>query len=263
MILQKILDKKKERLKEKKTGSSLHELYTRAEEKQKDRRNFLEAITRTDNINIIAEFKRSSPSRGRILDDSDPCRVLGIYEANGAVALSILTEEDFFKGSTDDLLKARTVTRLPILRKDFILDEYEIYETASVPADAILLIVRILDDVQLRDFYQLSKECQLCPLVEVHSEDELERALKLNPEVVGINNRDLDSLTTDINTTRNLAPKIPDNVVLVAESGISNSATIKELRATGVDAFLIGEALLNAHDIGRKLRELNGEEVIV
>jgi len=262
MTLQEILNSKKERLKQIKNFCPVKELHKIAQKKINDRRDFLKAIKNKNKINIIAEFKRASPSRGIILKDGNPTKISQIYEKNAACGISILTEENFFLGRAEDLIQAREATRLPVLRKDFIIDEYQIYETASLPADAILLIVRVLDDVQLRDFYQLSKECHLCPVVEVHSEDEMERAMNLHPEVIGINNRNLDSLTTDINTTRNLANRIPDNVVLVAESGISNITTINELRAIGVDAFLIGDALLNADDIGRKLRELSGRPVL-
>lgn len=258
MSLQKILDSKRERLKINKNLRSLKELLKIAPNKITERRDFLKAIDNKNRINIIAEFKRASPSRGNLLSDGDPIKVSRIYEENGASGISILTEEDFFLGKTEDLIKAREVTRLPILRKDFIIDEYQIYETASLPADAILLIVKILDPVQLKDFYHLTLEYKITPLIEVHSEKELENAMKLEPVLIGINNRNLETFETDINTTKKLKKLIPDNIIVVAESGIGNRETIDELRGLGINTFLIGESLLTAGDIGKKLKELNG-----
>ncbi len=233
-------------------------LYPVINEKIIDRRDFIKSINHKNKRNIIAEFKRSSPSRGRILNDGNPERIAQIYESNGASALSILTEEDFFHGSTEDLQKARGITKIPVLRKDFIIDEYQIYESAALPADALLLIVRILDEKQLMDFYQLTKECKITPLIEVHSEEELETALKLDPELIGINNRDLKTFKTDTNITKKLISLIPESIITVAESGISRRTEIDEFIGLGVDAFLIGESLLRTKDIGKKLRELTG-----
>ncbi len=258
MSLKKILEAKKRRIESIKKLLPVKNLYPVVNKKITDRRDFLKAINCKNKRNIIAEFKRSSPSRGRILNDGNPERIAQIYEKNGASALSILTEEDFFCGSIEDLQKARKITKIPVLRKDFIIDEYQIYESAALPADALLLIVRILDEKQLRDFYQLTKEYRITPLIEVHSEEELETALKLEPELIGINNRDLKTLKTDINITKRLISLIPESIITVAESGISRRAEIDELIGLGVDAFLIGESLLRAKDIGRKLRELAG-----
>lgn len=259
MILQKILDAKNRRLEKIKKLCPVKELCTVASKKITDRRDFLKSIKHKSRTNIIAEFKRASPSKGILLKNGDPAKLSRIYEENGASAISILTEEDFFLGKNEDIMQAREATRLPILRKDFIFDEYQIYETCALPADALLLIVRILDAVQLRDFYQLAQEYKIIPLVEVHSVKELETALKIEPLLIGINNRDLDTLKTDINTTKKLIGSIPRSVTIVAESGISNRAKIDELRESGVSAFLIGESLLTARDIGKKLQELSGE----
>jgi indole-3-glycerol phosphate synthase len=259
MILQKILDAKKKSLEQIKKNHPFNELYSSVEEKINDRRDFQKAINQKNRTNIIAEFKRASPSKGKILNNGNPVKIAKIYESSGATALSVLTEEDFFCGNAEDLIKARNSTQLPVLRKDFIIDEYQIFETASLPADALLLIVRILDNIQLRDFYQLAKEYKINVLVEVHSEQELEVALKLEPTIIGINNRDLDTLKTDINTTKKLIKYVPDSVTIVAESGFSSRAEIQELQEYGVNAFLIGESLLTAGDIGEKLGELSGE----
>ncbi len=258
MILQKILEAKRGRLEKIKKLRPLKELYTISNIKITDRRDFHKAINRKERTNIIAEFKRASPSKGKLLSEESPEKIAQIYESSGATALSILTEEDFFCGNTDDLQKARNSTQLPVLRKDFIIEEYQIHETASLPADALLLIVRILDDVQLRDFYQLTKEYKISPLIEVHSERELEIALKLEPPIIGINNRDLDTLKTDIKRTEKLICSVPSSITVVAESGIYNRTEIDVLRKCGVSAFLIGESLLTARDIGKKLRELTG-----
>lgn len=257
MTLQKILNSKRERLKITKNLHSVKELHEIADKKIIERRDFLKAIENKNCINIIAEFKRASPSRGNLLHDGNPAKLSKIYEENGASGISILTEEDFFLGKTEDLIQTREATRLPILRKDFIIDEYQIYETASLPADALLLIVKILDPVQLKDFYHLALEYKVSPLIEIHSEKELENAMKLNPLLIGINNRNLETLETDVNTTKKLKKLMPDNVIVVAESGIEDRATIDELRQIGINAFLIGESLLTADDIGARLRELN------
>lgn len=256
MILNKILNRKLERIKEKKKIRPLNELFHIAKEKINNRRDFISRIGRANSINIIAEFKRNSPSRGKIIDENSPSRIARIYENNGASAISVLTEEDFFSGKLEDLTEVRMSTGIPILRKDFIIDEYQIHETATIPADAVLLIVRALDPIQLKDFYQISREYKITPLVEVHTEKELEIALKMEPEIIGINNRDLDTLKVDLNVTRKLKPLIPAPVITVAESGISDRDIIGEFKAIGVHAFLIGESLLTANDIGKKLRLL-------
>lgn len=256
MILQKILEAKRSHLEKIKKLRPLKELYTLSNMKLTDRRDFYKAINQKERTNIIAEFKRTSPSKGKIINDESPEKIAKIYESSGASALSILTEEDFFCGNTEDLQIARNSTQLPVLRKDFILEEYQIHETASLPADALLLIVRILNEAQLRDFYQLTNEYKISPLIEVHSERELEIALKLEPPIIGINNRDLDTLKTDIMRTKKLICSVPRSITVVAESGIYNRTEIDELRKCGVSAFLIGESLLTASDIGKKLREL-------
>jgi indole-3-glycerol phosphate synthase len=195
-------------------------------------------------VNVIAEFKRRSPSRGVIRDDLEAVQVAQAYEIGGAVALSVLTEEHFFGGSLDDLKEARAATLLPTLRKDFIVDPYQVWEALAVGADAILLIVAALSDIELRKLTATAREANLDVLVEVHDRDELLRAVDLGATIIGVNNRNLRTMAVDLQTAINLAPLIPDHVVAVAESGIGGSEDIRRLRDVGYDAFLIGEHLM-------------------
>lgn len=251
MSLSKILEAKRERIKFLKKNFTPQVFLSSAKNRRAD---FLQAVTRKNRINIIAEFKRSSPSKGKIIKNRTLDEIVKEYEKNGAAALSILTEEDFFSGNIEDILSAKDSVNLPILRKDFIIDEIQIYETSSIGADAILLIAKILDKNQLSDYFRLSVELNLTPLIEIHTEEELEGALKLNPPLLGINNRDLETFKTDINVTRRLINLIPKGISVVSESGISDAETIRELNSLGVDAFLIGESLLSSLDPGKTLR---------
>jgi len=260
MTLNKILDFKRERIDLAKRSAPVRKLRNLADGKKNDRRDLLKRLSADEEgkANIIAEFKRASPSKGVIVRDVTPEEFFGIYEASGAAAISVLTEQDFFKGSIDDLTSARSATKLPVLRKDFIIDEYQIYESASCSADAALLIVKILEISVLKDFYQLALEYNIVPLVEIHSLQELDVAMKLSPGLIGINNRNLETLKVDINTTERLVTLIPDGITVVSESGISSPETIRKFKKLGIDAFLVGEALLTAGDSGKKLRELVG-----
>jgi indole-3-glycerol phosphate synthase len=207
---------------------------------------------------VIAEFKRRSPSAGDIAAAAEIVDRVGAYERGGAAALSILTEEESFGGSLDDLRAAREACELPILRKDFIVDPYQLYEAAVHGADAVLLIVRALDDDELRAIYDEARGLDLDCLVEVHDGAELERALHLDAEVIGINNRDLDEGTVDVRTTYELMPDVPAGKTVVAESGISALEELEELERVGVDAVLIGEALMRSADPEALTRELSG-----
>ena len=219
-------------------------------------RPFNEALVRPG-LSLIAEFKRRSPSAGEIAAaDAAVAEQVGAYERGGAAALSVLTDETHFGGSLEDLRAARAACDLPILRKDFIVDEYQLYEAAVHGADAVLLIVRALDDEPLLALYEKARELDLDCLVEVHDAPELERALALEVEVIGINNRNLDQGTVDVGTTYELMPDVPVGVTVVAESGISDRAELEELDRVGVDAVLIGGALMEAADPEAKAREL-------
>jgi indole-3-glycerol phosphate synthase len=224
-----------------------------------DQRPFSEALTRPG-LSLIAEFKRRSPSAGEIRAGATVEQMVGAYEAGGAAALSVLTDEPHFGGSLADLRAARAASELPILQKDFVVDPYQLYEAAVNGADAVLLIVAALEDDRLAELYETSKNLDLDCLVEVHDESELERALAVDAGVIGINNRNLDDFTVDIQTTTELITDVPAGATVVAESGISERSTLEELEEKGVDAVLIGEALMRADDPEAKVRELTADE---
>jgi indole-3-glycerol phosphate synthase len=232
------------------------DLESRLPDRGRDR-PFSEALVRPG-LSVIAEFKRRSPSAGDIAASADITDRVGAYERGGAAALSILTEEGSFGGSLEDLRAAREACDLPILRKDFLVDPYQLYEAAVHGADAVLLIVRVLDDRELRSIYEEARGLDLDCLVEVHDGAELERALRLDADVIGINNRDLDEGTVDVRTTYELMPDVPAGKTVVAESGISARDELEELDRVGVDAVLIGEALMRSEDPEALARELTG-----
>ena len=216
-------------------------------------------LRQKDAVSIIAEVKRASPVKGVFKADLDPADQAVKYREGGARAVSVLTDEQFFKGSVDDLRAARNAAGLPILRKDFVIDEYQLWEARVMLADAALLIVRILDKAQLRDYIALAREeLKLATLVEVHSEKELDVALDAKAPVIGINNRDLDTFKVTLETTAKLRPIIPADRVVVSESGISKRDDIVLLKNMKVDAALIGEELVKASDPTAKIKELLG-----
>jgi len=245
-----------------------------------ERRDFLAALKnpRRGGIGLIAEVKKASPSAGVICKDFDPVRIAKEYEAAGASCLSVLTDEIFFQGSLDFLRQIRAAVKLPLLRKDFIIDERQILEAIEWGADAILLIVAILTDEQLQKFHSLAVEAGLAVLVEVHDETELERALKISPSLIGVNNRDLKTFKVNLATTEKLAAKLNRRTgvapvsnskikngdrrdacpTLVAESGIHTRADVERLKKCGAGAILVGESLLRGGDIQSKIRELIG-----
>jgi indole-3-glycerol phosphate synthase len=236
---------------------------------QGERRDFLAALKnpRRGDIGLIAEVKKASPSTGVICKDFDPVRIAKEYEAAGASCLSVLTDEKFFQGSLDYLRQIRAAVKLPLLRKDFIIDERQILEAIEWGADAILLIVAILPDAQLAKFHSLAIEAGLAVLVEVHDEEELKRALKIFPALIGVNNRNLKTFKVDLATTEKLAAKMEDGglkvaktsvTLLVAESGIHTRADVERLKKCGTGAILVGESLVKQGDIGAKVRELIG-----
>jgi len=216
-------------------------------------------LRKRDAVSIIAEVKRASPVKGLLKADLDPADQALKYKEGGASAISVLTDEQFFKGSVDDLRAARNAAGLPILRKDFVIDEYQLWEARVMLADAALLIVRILDKAQLRDYIALAKEeLKLATLVEVHTEKELIIALDAKAPVIGINNRDLDTFHVSLETTAKLRSIIPADRVVVSESGISKREDIVLLKAMKVDAALIGEELVKSADPAAKIKELLG-----
>lgn len=213
------------------------------------RRHRLRSALQAGRINIIAEIKRASPSKGVINDMIDVEAIARAYEHGAAAAISVLTEEDFFKGALDDLRRVRAATSLPILRKDFIFDDVQIYEAAEAGADAILLIVSMLDDDSLGHLYKIvESELGLDALVEVHNMDELRRATAIGAKLIGVNNRDLQSFKVSLDVSRELIRSKPNDVLMIAESGITTREEIVELRSRGFDGFLIGETLMRSGD---------------
>lgn len=235
------------------------ELESRLSDRAEDR-PFNEALVRPG-LSLIAEFKRRSPSAGQLAAEAvEVASQVSAYERGGAAALSVLTDEPHFGGSLSDLRAARAACDLPILRKDFIVDPYQLYEAAVNGADAVLLIVAALADEDLSSLRQEARSLDLDVLVEVHDAEELERALEAGAEVVGINNRNLDDMSVDIGTTYELMPNVPAGKTVVAESGISGRDELIELERVGVDAVLIGGALMTVADPEAKVRELTGGE---
>lgn len=216
------------------------------------------ALKSNTNICIIAEIKRASPSLGIIRKDFQPVKIACIYETSGASAISVLTDEKFFQGSLSYLTDVKKSVTLPVLRKDFIIDAYQVYEAKAAGADAILLIAALLSKDKMQQFLELAKELNMECLVEVHSESELNNVLQTDAYIIGINNRDLATFSVDIETTLRLRPVIPDDKIIVSESGIKSRMDIVKLMEKGVDAVLIGETFMKSDDISAKMRELLG-----
>lgn len=205
---------------------------------------------------VIAEIKQASPSKGLLRADFDPPAIARSYRAGGATCLSVLTDGPFFKGSLDDLRAVRAAVELPLLRKDFLLDPYQVIEARAAGADCILLIVAALDDARLADLSAAAADLGLDTLIEVHDEAELDRALRVSPRLLGVNNRDLHTFEVRLDTTVRLAARVPAGTLLVAESGIHGAADVSLIRGAGVHAFLVGEAFMRAADPGARLAEL-------
>jgi len=213
-----------------------------------------------ETVALIAEVKHASPSRGVLIDPFRPADLARTYADNGAAMLSVLTDEHFFKGSLDVLRQVRSAVDLPLLRKDFVFDEYQIYEARAAGADAVLLIVAALTDEQLHDLYDLAEHLGMTALVEVHSADELDRALQAEASLIGINNRDLRTFEVDTETTAELVAHIPGDVVVVAESGLKTAKDVQRMGAHGAQAVLVGEGLVTAPDIAQAVRSFSSQE---
>jgi len=257
-ILTKILDRKREEVAERKQAASLADLLERAKA-QEPARGFSAAIKRQiDNKRpaVIAEIKKASPSKGLIRPNFDPAAIAVSYAEYGATCLSVLTDIDFFQGADSYLQEARAACNLPVIRKDFMVDPWQIAESRAIGADCVLLIVAALSPAQLKELVSAAAELELDYLVEVHNRDELELALELKPTLVGINNRDLQSFKTSLNVTYNLLADIPDGVSVVTESGILVREDVEEMLQHGVYGFLVGESFMRAADPGAKLQEL-------
>jgi len=257
-ILKKILAVKAEEVAAGRQRTDLAELKSRVADLPacRDFAGALKVRARTHADAVIAEIKRASPSAGLIREDFDPATIARAYETGDATCLSVLTDEQFFGGHADFLVQARRACSLPVLRKDFIIDAWQVWETRAMGADALLLIVAALDDDRLAELSELGRELGLAVLVEVHDRDELERALKIPGELIGINNRDLHRFVTRLDTSLELAPLVPDDRLVIAESGIHTRSDIERLRAGGISAFLIGESFMRQPDPGKALAEL-------
>jgi len=262
MFLDEIIDLKKKRLEIAKQKRDFDELKQSAIARRGRAENHrLRAALQRNQINIIAEIKRASPSKGIINDKIDVSETARSYERGGACAVSVLTEEDKFCGSLDDLKTARSAVKLPILRKDFIYDEFQIYEAADAGADAILLIAAMLDDETLLQLYKLTEQdLGLDALVEVHTLEELERAKRIGAKIIGVNNRDLHSFVVSLDISRRLIKHAPPDALMIAESGLQTRADVLELRELGFSGFLIGETLMRSGDIEEELRKLASNE---
>ena len=255
-FLSEILATKRQRLAAAKTRLSFEQIRDRGRTRAATKNlNVADALRSYSGINLIAEFKRRSPSKGKINSHADPVAMSQLYESAGAAALSVLTEEDYFDGSLEDLRRIREVSSLPVLRKDFIFDEFQVYESAWAGANALLLIVAALDDETLRKLRAITEdELGLTALVEVHTRAELDRAVKCGARVIGVNNRDLRTFKVSVDTSRQLAKVAPRDAILVSESGLTPD-TVQQLRAVGYRGFLVGEALMRAPDPAKALRE--------
>jgi indole-3-glycerol phosphate synthase len=255
-ILDKILAARLRRLESEMEKVGLSEMARRAEAR-KPAADF-EAALNKPGVNIIAEIKKASPSSGIIREDLDPAVQTRAYEKGGAAAVSVLTEQDYFQGGISILAQARNETNLPILRKDFIIDPYQIVEARAYGADSVLLISAILDARSLGNLLKICREWGIEPLVEVHSKEELDETLAAGAKIIGINNRNLKTFEVTLETTVRLAECVPEDCVIVSESGIKTTQDIAQLRSNGVNAFLIGEELVRANDPAAKLREFIG-----
>lgn len=256
-FLKEVLARKRERLIEAKKQVPLEEIRKLAEASAPaEVRSLDKALRRFERINVIAEFKRASPSRGMIRASASADEMARAYEQAGAVGISVLTEEDHFRGSLSDLTIARHSVSVPVLRKDFIFDGYQVYESRAAGADAFLLIVAMLDLHRLLELMALGGSLGMASLVEVHDESELELACKAGASLIGVNNRNLTTFEVDLGVSRRLAPLAPKNATLVSESGLHERAQLMELREMGYDGFLIGEHLMRFEDPARALGAL-------
>jgi len=255
-ILQKITAEKREAVRSRKGRAYLQTLRSQIADAGETRR-FREALSGGKSPRLIAEVKKASPSKGILREDFDPVKIAQIYEAGGAAALSVLTEEHYFLGKPADLKAIRQKVGLPLLQKDFIVDELQVYEARAWGGDALLLIAALLENGQLRDYFALACDLSLSVLIEVHTEAELARVIEWAP-ILGINNRNLTTFETDIETTFRLLKEMPSGRTVVSESGIHDRAAVERLGAAGVDAILVGESLMVSEDIEKKMKALLG-----
>ena len=257
-ILVKILNRKHEEIAERSAHTSIDELKARCADADQVR-GFIKAIENKINNNqsaVIAEIKKASPSKGVLREDFKPAEIAESYAAHGAACLSILTDKDYFQGHEDYLKEARAACELPVIRKDFIIEPYQVYEARAIDADCILLIVAALDDDKLHSLFDLAQELKLDVLMEVHDAQEMQRALTTEARLIGVNNRNLRTFETSLNTTLSMLDMVNDHRILVTESGIHTNDDVQLMRNNNVNSFLVGEAFMRADDPGKKLAEL-------
>ncbi|MXV78490.1 indole-3-glycerol phosphate synthase TrpC [Candidatus Poribacteria bacterium] len=257
MILDTIVAHKRKELLDEQDQISLSELKSKLTDVPPTQ-DFFSAITNPNSINLIAEVKKKSPSKGIIRSDFDPVQIANTYQENGAAAISVLTDKHFFDGNLSYLSSIREAVNLPLLRKDFTIHPYHIFQARVAGADAVLLIVAVLTSEQLKEYIEIAESLSLASLVEVHTEEELEIALDADAAIIGINNRDLRTFNTTLDTTFKLLELIPEDKVVVSESGIYTRDDVEALWEVGVNAILVGESLMRSPDIGEKVRELIG-----
>jgi len=253
-VLEEILMAKRRSVENARQASPLTELMRQA--RQSDPPRDFKAALRADGLSIITEVKRASPSRGVIAEQVDISHLARQFQEGGASAVSVLTEEDFFSGTLDDLRRVKDAIQLPVLRKDFIFDPYQVWESRIAGADAVLLIASMFDLAPLRQLILLARQLQLTPLVEIHELEELGRAMDAGADVIGVNARNLSNFAVDLRVPLSLAPLIPPGIIKVAESGIKTREDVVQLQQVGYEAILIGETLMRAEDPIQKLREL-------
>lgn len=256
MILDEIVEKRKIQLEREKAAADFETVKKAAEKLDRKCISFKNALAKPDRLSVISEVKKASPSKGLIQPNFDPVKIAKEYESCGADAVSCLTEEHYFQGSSEYFKLIRQAIDLPMIRKDFIIDEYQIYEARLMGADAILLIAAVLDDEKLKRFGGIARSLGLDILAETHDENELERVLALDFDIIGINNRNLKTFEVTLETTARLAGMIPEGKVIVSESGIKDNADMKTVRSYGADAVLIGETLMRSGNIGATLTAL-------
>lgn len=259
-ILKKIILRKREEIAERTVKLPLEQLIASLEGGSPTR-GFADAIAKkigSGKPGVIAEIKKASPSKGVIREDFHPAEIARSYQQGGAACLSILTDIDFFQGDDEYLKQARAACQLPVIRKDFIIDPYQVYEARAIGADCILLITACLDDARMSELNDLAHHLKMDVLIEVHDNEELSRALQVDNRLIGINNRNLRTFDMDLNTTLEMLERIPEDRILVTESGIHTTEDVALMRQNGVNAFLVGEAFMRAEEPGGKLAELFG-----
>ncbi len=254
-VLDRICAKKAEHVAAQKSKISLNELKSRIKD-QEPPRGFINALKQGETPAIIAEIKKASPSKGLIRSDFDPAQIARTYEDNGAVCISVLTDEPYFQGCDSYFSTVKKAASLPLLRKDFMIDSYQIYESRALGADCILIIMAALSDSKALELYNIACELGMDVLVEIHNAQELKRAAILSPAMIGVNNRNLKTLDVDIQTSFDLLSHISKNVFKIAESGITKADTISKLSSAGYQGFLVGESLMRHNNIGKALKNL-------